>query len=227
MSNKIVSDPAKLRTSKFKPLKIIFDNDGFVIAEGIWEEKKMAIACRWHEKDGLGYPNGFGHQQWFLLPGETISITKDTSKLINGKYEERLLMQFISASDSPYILDWEDVFREIISYYIDNGKTISVRNVSESDSGTIIHECNENTLIVFHNLRLIDIPFFSPYLVRISEENVFKCELFYRDYEEEGMIASIVYNNTIPGVYNNTIPRFTLPLKVFLQLGYTLSDIGA
>jgi hypothetical protein len=47
-------------TSKFKVHDITYDNDGFAIARGYWEEgNELRLACRWHD-DGIGYPQTFG-----------------------------------------------------------------------------------------------------------------------------------------------------------------------
>ena len=65
-------------TSKFKVLEIIYDNGNFAIAKGHWnddsEPKKIHLACRWYEEDGIGYPQTFGKPQWMLLPSESIEL---------------------------------------------------------------------------------------------------------------------------------------------------------
>ena len=66
--------PMEVQTSTFKPCKILSDLEGFVIAENIAGRK----ACRWHQKDNIGYPNGYGKPQWFLLP-EGVGINIEMS----------------------------------------------------------------------------------------------------------------------------------------------------
>jgi hypothetical protein len=57
-------------TSKYEVVDIIYDNDGFAIAKGYWDGDKstLRLACRWHEKDGIGYPQTFGKPQWMMFP---------------------------------------------------------------------------------------------------------------------------------------------------------------
>lgn len=62
-------DPMEIVTGKFTPKEILYQHDHFVIAVGLWEGD-LGVACRWHLPDGseIGYPNGYGRPQWFLLP---------------------------------------------------------------------------------------------------------------------------------------------------------------
>lgn len=63
-------------TSKFKVIEIIYNNNNFAIAKGYWggHREKFSLACRWHEPDGIGYPQTFGKPQWMLLPGEGLTV---------------------------------------------------------------------------------------------------------------------------------------------------------
>lgn len=63
-------------TSKFKVIEIVYNNGCFAVAKGHWEgdKSKYTLACRWHEKDGIGYPQTFGKPQWMLLPGEGLKM---------------------------------------------------------------------------------------------------------------------------------------------------------
>lgn len=69
---KTIPAPIDLKTSRFKPTKIIYNVAQFVIAEGISEGNPNRIACRWHAPEAVGYPNGFGKPQWFILPEVTV-----------------------------------------------------------------------------------------------------------------------------------------------------------
>ncbi|MET4163927.1 hypothetical protein ABIE61_003793 [Marinobacterium sp. MBR-111] len=76
-------------TSKFKVIEIIYNNNNFAIAKGYWDgqKEKISIACRWHEPDGIGYPQTFGKPQWMLLPGEGLKVDmldtlSDTPKIV-------------------------------------------------------------------------------------------------------------------------------------------------
>jgi len=56
-------------TSKFHVHDVVYNKGGFAIARGHWEKQdKMSLACRWHEENGLGYPQTFGKPQWMLFP---------------------------------------------------------------------------------------------------------------------------------------------------------------
>ena len=62
-------------TGKFKVSSIIFNDGDFAIAQGFWDGKsQLSTACRWHEKDGIGYPQTFGKPQWRLLPTPDVEI---------------------------------------------------------------------------------------------------------------------------------------------------------
>jgi len=62
-------------TGKFKVERIISNEGGFAIATGYWAgETKLSLACRWHEPDGIGYPQTFGKPQWMILPASKVNI---------------------------------------------------------------------------------------------------------------------------------------------------------
>ncbi|GEM_PF-3295984 len=62
-------------TGKFKVENIISNDGSFAIAAGYWNgEKKLSLACRWHEQDGIGYPQTFGKPQWMILPATKVDI---------------------------------------------------------------------------------------------------------------------------------------------------------
>jgi len=60
--------PENVKSSKFKVISILFDNDNFSIAYGIWEDDVKTIAMRWNgEDDEVGFPQSFGNPVWFIL----------------------------------------------------------------------------------------------------------------------------------------------------------------
>ncbi|WP_370979724.1 hypothetical protein [Agaribacterium sp. ZY112] len=63
-------------TSKFEVVEIVYNKGSFAIAKGYWEgdKSKFFLACRWHEKDGIGYPQTFGKPQWMLLPTDGLEM---------------------------------------------------------------------------------------------------------------------------------------------------------
>lgn len=66
----------KGNTSRFKVTTVLYDNDGFIVAEGEWTEpatgeKTTEIGCRWAgEGDDIGYPQTYGKPQWMIIPKE-------------------------------------------------------------------------------------------------------------------------------------------------------------
>ena len=75
-------------TGKFKVHDIVYNNGEFALARGYWEGgPKLSLACRWHEKEGIGYPQTFGKAQWMLLPPKSVEIVStiepsDSKKIV-------------------------------------------------------------------------------------------------------------------------------------------------
>jgi hypothetical protein len=68
-------------TSKFKVADIIYNKDGFAVALGYWDgDSQLSLGCRWHTKDGLGYPQTYGKPQWMEFPRQDISVQFEPSK---------------------------------------------------------------------------------------------------------------------------------------------------
>ena len=69
-------------TSKFMVVDIIYNKDGFAIAKGHWDgdDAQLRLACRWHDPDGIGYPQTFGKPQWMMFPYE---VTVDILNSLN------------------------------------------------------------------------------------------------------------------------------------------------
>jgi hypothetical protein len=71
-------------TNKFKVHDIVYNRDRFAIARGYWDGRPaLSLACRWHDEDGIGYPQTFGKPQWMLLPedvGVEITSTLEPSE---------------------------------------------------------------------------------------------------------------------------------------------------
>ncbi len=215
MKQKELSDPINLNTSKFKPVKIIYNYNGFVIAQGVWENKEMVMACRWHTKKGIGYPNGFGHPQWMLMPGVFAGIQSDTSMIKDGCYTETLKMEFISRKHMPYVLSFEEAMSEVIRYGIDK-KTITLRNVNERKDDSLISEVSENSSVIVRDVEITAIPYFKPYLCSVSGHNVYK-----RIYFADANNAEVVHN-----IHSHTKNIVEIPFQEFERLGFKLSDFA-
>ena len=62
-------------TTKFKVDSILFNDGSFAIAKGYWNgQAEPSVACRWHEDDGIGYPQTFGKPQWMVMPSVGVDI---------------------------------------------------------------------------------------------------------------------------------------------------------
>ena len=65
-------DPRSLHDSQFRLIHILYQDDGFTIAFGIWEDDTYLLAMRWDgEGDAAGYPVGRGGRpKWFVVQRE-------------------------------------------------------------------------------------------------------------------------------------------------------------
>lgn len=85
--------PEDVRPAKFHVHTIIYNNDGFSVAYGIWENSDTRLAMRWngHEEE-IGYPSQGGNPLWFQLPNESIWTSEILQAVdrINA-YEKRVI----------------------------------------------------------------------------------------------------------------------------------------
>ena len=59
--------------SNFKVENVVFENDDFSIAIGIWENKERRMAMRWNGYgDDPGYPKLFKNPVWFMVDNSLI-----------------------------------------------------------------------------------------------------------------------------------------------------------
>jgi hypothetical protein len=80
-------NPLEVETSFFKPYSIVFEEDDFIIARGLWKPTVTELlCCRWHIRGQLGFPNSYGKPMWMQLP-ESVqqiqipSVTKRDKRL--------------------------------------------------------------------------------------------------------------------------------------------------
>ncbi len=68
--------PENVNPGNFEVIKIIFDNDEFAIAYGIFEEGENCIAMRWNGdgEDDKGYPKTFGNPMWFIVHQDLMKL---------------------------------------------------------------------------------------------------------------------------------------------------------
>ena len=61
-------NPKDVQPGNFELIDVIYDNDDFSIAYGIFEEGDKCIAMRWNGAlDNPGYPKTFGYRMWFIV----------------------------------------------------------------------------------------------------------------------------------------------------------------
>lgn len=65
--------PEDVNPKNFKVVKIIYDDQSFSIAVGIWQDDSTERwAMRWNgspnDPDDVGYPSVFKNPMWFQLP---------------------------------------------------------------------------------------------------------------------------------------------------------------
>ena len=61
-------NPKDVQPGNFELIDVIYDNDDFSIAYGIFEEGDKCIAMRWNgDLDNPGYPKTFGYPMWFIV----------------------------------------------------------------------------------------------------------------------------------------------------------------
>ena len=86
-------NPEKVRPKNFEPKKILYNENGFSIAYGIWEKKDHVIAMRWNgdSEEDPGYPKVFGNPMWFIIHDDLMTtILKSLLEKNSSKKEEIL-----------------------------------------------------------------------------------------------------------------------------------------
>jgi hypothetical protein len=97
-------------TRLFEPQKVLFERDGFVVCSGRQPSKDTSVAdntivaMRYTEssKLNIGYPNGMGKPQWFILPE---SCSYDELKMSNS-----IQIQFNAEYTQLEIGDWIEFY---------------------------------------------------------------------------------------------------------------------
>lgn len=64
--------PENVNPGNFQVIDVVYDNQEFSIAFGLWENRDRVLAMRWNgENDNeAGYPKTFGHPMWFIISDE-------------------------------------------------------------------------------------------------------------------------------------------------------------
>ena len=64
--------PENVNPKNFKVENIVYNNDYFSIAYGIWEGGNKHLVMRWNGEsdEDPGYPKLFNNPVWFLIPEE-------------------------------------------------------------------------------------------------------------------------------------------------------------
>lgn len=79
-------NPLNVNPQNFSVISILYNNDEFSIAYGMWQDGNKCIAMRWNGEDNeAGYPKVFGHPMWFIIDSELkIPILKSLINLPNS-----------------------------------------------------------------------------------------------------------------------------------------------
>jgi len=66
--------PENVKPYKFHVHTVIYNNGGFSVAYGKWENNEVRLAMRWNGQsdDEIGYPSQGGNPLWFQLPSDSI-----------------------------------------------------------------------------------------------------------------------------------------------------------
>jgi hypothetical protein len=86
-------EPEKVKPAKFHVHTIIYNNDNFSVAYGIWDNTDKRLAMRWNGEDidEIGYPSQGGNPLWFQLPGNEIWMSEILQAIDRIKaYEMRI-----------------------------------------------------------------------------------------------------------------------------------------
>lgn len=212
-------EPINLVTSRFKPLNILYHYGDFVIAEGVWDNLTIGLACRHHAPYDIGYPNGHGRPQWFELKGLISSNIIDRSKLINGRYKQVLTVDFESYVDSPYILDYYDVMIKVLNHFgHKRGSGLNTDNMVFNEDGNIVLE----------NVNLSEISFFTPFALAMTNEDD---EVYHYSsqtlFPNDGMMPQFKIICKLPSgadyqmYYDLTYPTITITYTDYVKMGFT------
>ena len=85
--------PENVNPKNFKVEKVVYDNNDFSIAYGIWEGGKTHLAMRWNgeSENDPGYPKLFKNPVWFLVTEELkVPILTALINLTDTKNQETL-----------------------------------------------------------------------------------------------------------------------------------------
>ncbi len=85
--------PEKVNPKNFKVENIVYDNNYFSIAYGIWESGERHLVMRWNgeTENDPGYPKLFKNPVWFLISEELkVPILTSLIKLPNSRNFEIL-----------------------------------------------------------------------------------------------------------------------------------------
>lgn len=64
--------PENVNPGNFQVIEVVYDNQEFSIAFGLWENRDRVLAMRWNgdNDSDAGYPKTFGHPMWFIISNE-------------------------------------------------------------------------------------------------------------------------------------------------------------
>ncbi len=131
-------DAMNVVTSKFSPTRIIYEHEGFVIAKGKWLDDEYAIACRYHDETGLGYPNGMGKPQWMQLPTAVVAENSHRSVLL----ENEITLRFRGNLGKVEVGSWvksEGSWHLVVYCYGEKDEMVQAIGLGKKDSYPITY----------------------------------------------------------------------------------------
>ena len=90
-----MAHPSEVNTAKFQVENVIYANDGFSIAYGVWEGNSKHLAVRWDGEEGkTGFPQTYGKPQWLLVPDKlSIPFVK---ALLDTEADKKLVLDLLA-----------------------------------------------------------------------------------------------------------------------------------
>jgi hypothetical protein len=84
--------PENVNPKNFELIELIYDNDEFAIAYGIFENGEKCLGMRWNgdlnNNDDKGYPKVFKNPMWFIIHND---LKKEILKSILGLKDSKTI----------------------------------------------------------------------------------------------------------------------------------------
>ncbi len=88
--------PENVNPGNFKVEKVLYNDNDFSVAYGIWDGGEKRIGLRWNGDDkDAGYPKTFGNPMWFIFT-ENLNIDFLKSILNNKNSDNAKIIEVLS-----------------------------------------------------------------------------------------------------------------------------------